>query len=336
MQQAIKYLQAGYPLLSLSDRLLIIVPDDEFSAKLTAPLQTALGREFILQDATNAAAQLTRIGEFQSTGQRVVLDTVKACDGLERLFCICVGLDTSTTSTSSQVRSWLYRAMTRAQLQTMIVNEALIDGFLAFLGLIQSAEDGVRFSIDEAHAQLDGEAVDRKIACTAVDRKVASHKPAQQKDAPQAAVSKEMGDEQETLQAEELPAGSMAEVSQEPATAARRNTASTRVTGEMARVKQSIFDTTENEMDVAAAAPTFMPFAMANMDAVSRALTYLIVLPTEYSPRPNFPWDLLAHTVNAVLVCREWRAALRMTAMHLLTPWTQVLATANTTLTRPC
>ena len=67
----------------------------------------------------------------------ILLDTVSAMDGLERLIVIAIGLDTpidSAHETTEGGRSLLYRALTRAQLAAAVVNEFVAGGFLEFLG----------------------------------------------------------------------------------------------------------------------------------------------------------------------------------------------------------
>lgn len=55
------------------------------------------------------------------------MDCVSEVDGLERLICVCIALDTrqdvNADGANDAVRSRLYRGFTRAQMQTMIVNE---------------------------------------------------------------------------------------------------------------------------------------------------------------------------------------------------------------------
>ena len=149
VKKALNNIEQNFPKLNLNDHVLIVVPDEDFSEHLLGPLRALLGSGFILMNAADAASQLSQTQEKGVVTQRLVLDTVKACDGLERLFCICVGLDCSSSS-ASQVRSSLYRGMTRAQLQTMIVNNFVEDGFLAFLGFLHSADtNDEKFSLEK-------------------------------------------------------------------------------------------------------------------------------------------------------------------------------------------
>ena len=72
-----------------------------------------------------------------------MLDTLNNFDGLERLIVIAVGLDAPLDQEAEDVletRSRLYRALTRARMLAMIVNEAVRGGWLEWLNLI--AEKG--------------------------------------------------------------------------------------------------------------------------------------------------------------------------------------------------
>ena len=64
-------------------------------------------------------------------------------DGLERLIVICVGLDESMGSEDAnalEARSLLYRAVTRAHMMVLVVNEFVPDGWFAFLSRPQPRE----------------------------------------------------------------------------------------------------------------------------------------------------------------------------------------------------
>eukprot|EP01050_Picozoa_sp_SAG11_P030363 SAG11_NODE_8955_length_959_cov_1.132558_1_plen_58_part_10 len=56
-------------------------------------------------------------------------------DGLERLVVLCVGLDAPMRGGSGalEARSMLYRAITRAHMMVLAVNEYLPDGWFGFL-----------------------------------------------------------------------------------------------------------------------------------------------------------------------------------------------------------
>ena len=73
----------------------------------------------------------------------IVLDTVENAKGLESLIVVCIGLDQRVADQSAnQVgRSIIYQAITRAQLQAVIVNQLLRGGWLEFLGVTKFKSD---------------------------------------------------------------------------------------------------------------------------------------------------------------------------------------------------
>eukprot|EP00282_Hemiselmis_andersenii_P041192 CAMPEP_0172058762 /NCGR_PEP_ID=MMETSP1043-20130122/7033_1 /TAXON_ID=464988 /ORGANISM="Hemiselmis andersenii, Strain CCMP441" /LENGTH=1874 /DNA_ID=CAMNT_0012718341 /DNA_START=132 /DNA_END=5752 /DNA_ORIENTATION=- len=148
-----------FPGLSLHNRLAIIVRDESFRGGLQSALKLELedraksegplqGRRFELVRARKACACL-ETGSVQDGAEWIVYDTVDAMDGLEKLIVIAVGLDEKGSASSPralEVRSRIYRAMTRAQMMVCIVNEAVEGGWLEWLRSLKldpSARDQV-------------------------------------------------------------------------------------------------------------------------------------------------------------------------------------------------
>jgi hypothetical protein len=103
--------------------------------------------------------------------ERIVLDSIDQFDGLERLIVIGIGLDHPISDASCagegprpaegaegvgdaaegageagaspdrHTRSLLYRAVTRAHMQVIVVNELISGGWLEFLGSVRLRED---------------------------------------------------------------------------------------------------------------------------------------------------------------------------------------------------
>jgi len=142
-----------FPGLCLHNRLAIVVPDAEFREKERKSLERALqtskvltGRQLRLVTAREASACVV----WESLGDKVewiVYDTVDAMDGLERLIVMVVGLDEEGSAREGngkrgrEVRSRIYRAMTRAHMMVCIVNEALQGGWLEFLLTVKFDKD---------------------------------------------------------------------------------------------------------------------------------------------------------------------------------------------------
>ncbi|CAJ1364130.1 unnamed protein product, partial [Effrenium voratum] len=77
-----------------------------------------------------------------TTQETIVVDTVTNAKGLEQLFIIAIGLDTKVSHPASNLitRALLYQAITRAQLQALVVNHLVRGGWLEFLGLLKFQE----------------------------------------------------------------------------------------------------------------------------------------------------------------------------------------------------
>ena len=129
--------------LSLHDRVGIIVPNADFRAGIAEPLGRKLAARFELVDASWASAYCGRPGASDGK-EKLVLDTSRHFDGLERLFVLVVGLDGAmpeegaasssiSCSESLEARSRLYRGLMRAQMACYVVNELNPHGWLAFL-----------------------------------------------------------------------------------------------------------------------------------------------------------------------------------------------------------
>jgi hypothetical protein len=140
-------IRGRFPNLSLDNRLAILIPDEQFKDGLRPHLQqclermTALGA-FELIDAVTASCVINRsrnIKPKKTDKQRIVYDSIGAFDGLERLIVVVVGMDRAHSADSHdglEVRSQIYRALTRAHMLVCIVNEHVKGGWMEFLGVV--------------------------------------------------------------------------------------------------------------------------------------------------------------------------------------------------------
>jgi hypothetical protein len=107
-------------------------------------IEAGHARSFQIIDATQAASMV--MGGSQDDREWLIVDTVEAFDGLERLVVIAVGLDAKIVqgdASTLKTRSLLYRAMTRAHMLAIVVQHNIPGGFFAFLhqvALDESAE----------------------------------------------------------------------------------------------------------------------------------------------------------------------------------------------------
>ena len=155
---ALKRVQSKFPGLRLHNRLALIVPDAAFREDLKKPLRQALSDAFHdvrynLIDTERASAHV--LDAAAEPGQEtLVLDTADQFDGLERLIVIAIGLDAPIvegSDTTLETRSRLYRALTRAHMMALVVNEKLRRGWLEFLGHVKF-EDGA-YDADEEESK---------------------------------------------------------------------------------------------------------------------------------------------------------------------------------------
>lgn len=170
--KALRHVITSFKSLNLHNRVAIIVRDADsanragkFCIALNKELKHAFPkRSFELVDACEAAAAFGAVDASYVVVEQLVVDSIDAFDGLERLVAIPVGLDamlgTSVASTHHadvgscgsespmQARSMLYRAMTRAQMMVVAVNEYLVGGWLEYLGHVKFQEGATAAVVD--------------------------------------------------------------------------------------------------------------------------------------------------------------------------------------------
>jgi hypothetical protein len=75
--------------------------------------------------------------------QNIILDAISNARGLEHLIVISIGLDAPIQGGDRDgiTRSLLYQGITRAQLVSIVVNEFMPDGWLAFLGCLKLKQE---------------------------------------------------------------------------------------------------------------------------------------------------------------------------------------------------
>ena len=157
-----------YPGLSFHRRVALLMPDDDFLTKFKKTFQTHLNlrfprRVFDLESFEDSLAILPNQKQ-KETAEVMVIDTVEKAKGLEKLFVFCIALDKPLGSqrTNCETRAKIYQALTRAQLQVVVVNQRLEGGWLEFLGLVKLKKDD--FDEVSAMAETTTEAASRSIS----------------------------------------------------------------------------------------------------------------------------------------------------------------------------
>ena len=121
-RKALEHVRDAFPRARLDDRIAVAVPDAAFRDALLAR------RPFPAFETKTAAEASARLPGVSDDGSKewLLVDTVDHLDGLERLVVVCCGLDKKIDDAAPDTaarRSTLYRAVTRAHLMVVVVNE---------------------------------------------------------------------------------------------------------------------------------------------------------------------------------------------------------------------
>ena len=160
---------------SLADRVAILVPNDTFLDSLRPALIKAKDADshthkFEFVDAREASATLMMQGRRSADeAETLVMDTITNVDGLERLIVLAVGLDEligasdkESDANALETRSKLYRALTRAQMLCIVINEMLPGGWLEHLNTIKLDDaNDAKLDREKEMAQLNAKAAGR-------------------------------------------------------------------------------------------------------------------------------------------------------------------------------
>ena len=144
-RRAVDAVREQFPGLSLDGRLAIVVPDETFMEDHRKAFDDILNEQppkgaVRLVSAVESSATIPGLGSREiENEERITYAPIGDMDGLERLLVLSVGFDRAASKASSddvthgEVRSRLYRAITRAQMMFLIVNEGIKGGWLEYL-----------------------------------------------------------------------------------------------------------------------------------------------------------------------------------------------------------
>jgi hypothetical protein len=124
-------------------------------------IEAGHARSFQIIDATQAASMV--MGGSQDDREWLVVDTVEAFDGLEKLVVIAVGLDAQIFEGGASMlktRSLLYRAITRAHMLAIVVQHNIPGGFFAFLHQVK-LDESAEFDAAKAQKARDSTALNK-------------------------------------------------------------------------------------------------------------------------------------------------------------------------------
>jgi hypothetical protein len=187
--EAIKYVISMFGSLRLHDRIAIVVDEailnafrgtfsggeyqggllgaellEHFTMRESATkqqIEAGHARSFQIIDATQAASMV--MGGSQDDREWLIVDTVEAFDGLERLVVIAVGLDAKIVeggASTLKTRSLLYRAITRAHMLAIVVQHNIPGGFFAFLHQV-ALDESAEFDAAKAQKARDSTALNK-------------------------------------------------------------------------------------------------------------------------------------------------------------------------------
>jgi len=147
---ALEDLLESFPGLDLHNRVAILVPDLEFRESFVSTLARILkkrppkGQPFQIKNTCEAFSCIAGTVQCEEGGW-LICDTIDQFDGLEKMFVALVGLDQQIEDPQHakrlESRSMMYRGITRAQYQVIVINEYLEGGWLQFLTRVHLEEE---------------------------------------------------------------------------------------------------------------------------------------------------------------------------------------------------
>eukprot|EP00438_Fugacium_kawagutii_P001453 Skav211870 [mRNA] locus=scaffold1431:208885:210723:- [translate_table: standard] len=167
--KALWHIMCTYPSIRIDQHVALIVPDMRFRNVFEPYLLKAFTKEFAQPGQVRLitfeeSLRFIPTADQRSSGEdKLVFDCDENAKGLEMLFVICVGLDTKIAGDGDNAtRARLYHALTRAQLQALVVDRVIRGGWLEYLTTLKLKND--HFTEPIATAEI------RKDAATSVVR----------------------------------------------------------------------------------------------------------------------------------------------------------------------
>eukprot|EP00438_Fugacium_kawagutii_P024358 Skav225969 [mRNA] locus=scaffold4916:6319:8613:- [translate_table: standard] len=158
--EALLHLLQTYPSVRFEQDVAVIVPNEDFYKNFKLHLEKCLKSKFSPSSQVvsfeESLACLPGDNDRQNGDEVFILDLDDNARGLEKLFIVCVGFDVEIGRHSdNSSRARLYHSMTRAQLQTLVVDRFLPGGWLAFLTTLELKKEAFDDSIAEAEVRKD-------------------------------------------------------------------------------------------------------------------------------------------------------------------------------------
>ena len=162
--KALWFILETYPSIRLDRHAALLVPnDEEFHKTFRFHLEERLEADFWpayniqLVSFEESLRFLPEAVHQDRREDQLILDCDTNAKGLEQLFIICIGFDAQITGdTDNFTRARLYHAMTRAQLQAIVVDRFIRGGWLEFLNALKLKE--TTFQADDAKLEIKKDA----------------------------------------------------------------------------------------------------------------------------------------------------------------------------------
>eukprot|EP00438_Fugacium_kawagutii_P022216 Skav203949 [mRNA] locus=scaffold391:205921:208083:- [translate_table: standard] len=158
--EALLHLLQTYPSVRFEQDVAVIVSNEDFYKNFRPHLEQCLETKFSPSSQVvsfeESLAYLPGDNDHHIVDEMFILDLDYNARGLEKLFIVCVGFDVEITGDNdNSARARLYHSITRAQLQTVVVDQFLPGGWLTFLTTLELKKEDFEESTAEAEVRKD-------------------------------------------------------------------------------------------------------------------------------------------------------------------------------------
>eukprot|EP00438_Fugacium_kawagutii_P015118 Skav214609 [mRNA] locus=scaffold57:1007876:1009588:- [translate_table: standard] len=146
--KALWHIVCTYPSVQLDQHVALLVPDMNFCNIFKPHLLQAFTKKFSPSGAVRllsfeeSLCYLPGAAHRSREEDKLILDSDENTKGLEMLFVVCIGLDAKIEGHGDNVtRARLYHALTRAQLQALVVDNVVRGGWLEYLTTLKLKDE---------------------------------------------------------------------------------------------------------------------------------------------------------------------------------------------------
>eukprot|EP00438_Fugacium_kawagutii_P014490 Skav200722 [mRNA] locus=scaffold1362:15824:18340:+ [translate_table: standard] len=171
--EALRDLVQTYGCIRFEQHVAMIVPNEKFYTSFKFCLEQCLKNDFSprcqIISFEDSLAYLPGTNHRNVQDDYFILDWDENAKGLEKLFVLCIGLDSPINKdegSNNFKRAQLYHAMTRAQLQVIVVDCLVPNGWLEFLATLELKKEDFEESTDkyEVRKEAAQKIVDTQLA----------------------------------------------------------------------------------------------------------------------------------------------------------------------------